>query len=227
MGCESFKCDYVLLQGLEKEYDRLLEENDDLKRRLSRHDSSATYQASNKRDWTAASENVKSQAHRHSNNSFLQNRKVCLRWICWGRVNLNIYGNKLDHILITGVEPRVYAFQWSMEGIRRRKLIKCHTFSTFTLILQRGDNPVLLFETATVTQYVYCTGHKLHTSMVSHRQPLLLKTQLEKFEKFRVKMCFKRFKIDMDSRLPCTSPAWENWRQSSWWWRTNTPYLRL
>ncbi len=50
MGCESFRYDYVLLQGLEKEYDRLLQENDDLKRKLSRHDSSATYQASNKRD---------------------------------------------------------------------------------------------------------------------------------------------------------------------------------
>ncbi|DBA84216.1 hypothetical protein WJX79_005706 [Trebouxia sp. C0005] len=37
-------------RGLEKEYDRLLQENDDLKRKLSRHDSSATYQASNKRD---------------------------------------------------------------------------------------------------------------------------------------------------------------------------------
>ncbi len=50
MGCKSFRYDHVLLQGLEKEYDRLLQENDDLKRKLSRHDSSATYQASNKRD---------------------------------------------------------------------------------------------------------------------------------------------------------------------------------
>ncbi len=50
MGVDSFRHDHVLLQGLEKEYDRLLQENDDLKRKLSRHDSSATYQASNKRD---------------------------------------------------------------------------------------------------------------------------------------------------------------------------------
>ena len=50
MGCDSYRHDHVLLQGLEKEYDRLLQENDDLKRKLSRHDSSATYQASNKRD---------------------------------------------------------------------------------------------------------------------------------------------------------------------------------
>ena len=38
------------MQGLEKEYDRLLEENDDLKRKLSRHDMSMPYQQSHKRD---------------------------------------------------------------------------------------------------------------------------------------------------------------------------------
>lgn len=37
-------------KGLEKEYDRLLQENDDLKRKLSWHDSSTPYQPSNKRD---------------------------------------------------------------------------------------------------------------------------------------------------------------------------------
>ncbi|KAL3158145.1 hypothetical protein ABBQ32_011740 [Trebouxia sp. C0010 RCD-2024] len=37
-------------KGLEKEYDRLLEENDELKRKLSRHDSSMPYQQSSKRD---------------------------------------------------------------------------------------------------------------------------------------------------------------------------------
>lgn len=35
--------EYVWVQGLEKEYDRLLSENDELKRRLSRFDASSPY----------------------------------------------------------------------------------------------------------------------------------------------------------------------------------------
>ena len=38
------------MQGLEKEYDRLLQQNDDLRRKLSRHDASMPYQQSNKKD---------------------------------------------------------------------------------------------------------------------------------------------------------------------------------
>lgn len=37
------------MQGLENEYDRLLSENDELKRRLSRFDASSPYTANNKK----------------------------------------------------------------------------------------------------------------------------------------------------------------------------------